>query len=211
MIDIGKHRALAIVGIHTGIGKTVVSAALVQALDAAYWKPVQSGLEERDSETVAALTGVSPDRILPERYLLRTPVSPHEAARLDGITMQLSDFRLPATDRLLLVETAGGVMSPLTDDRVMADFVKYLDLPAILVVRHYLGSINHTLSALECLRFRGVDIKGVVVSGGENHASEEFIVRYGGVKIIGRIPDMTPPGRNEVWAAAQSLSRQWGR
>jgi dethiobiotin synthetase len=199
------NKSIAIVGIHTGIGKTLVSAVLAEAWGADYWKPVQSGTDERDCETVRSLVSPLPGRIHPERFLLTTPVSPHEAARLDNKVFGLEDFMLPKTDRTLLVETAGGVMSPVTQDKTVADFVAHFKLPAILVSQNYLGSINHTLAAIESLRRRDIPILGIVISGHPNPASETFIEEYSGCAIIGRVPWMDKPMPEGVREAAAGM------
>ncbi len=200
-------QTIAIVGIHTGIGKTLVSAVLAEAWEADYWKPVQSGTEERDCETVRALVSPLPDRIHPERFLLTTPVSPHEAAKIDNKTFGLDDFVIPITARTLLIETAGGVMSPMTQDKTMADFAAHFRLPVVLVSQNYLGSINHTLSAIESLRVRGISILGLIMSGHPNPASELFIEQYSGCSIIGRVPWMENPNPESVKAAAAGIGR----
>ena len=186
-----RRDAFFISGIGTEVGKTVVSAFLQLALDADYWKPVQAGdLEFGDRDRVRSWTGLPADRYHPERYRLHTPASPHYAARLDGLDIELEDFTLPATDRTLLVEGAGGLLVPLNDRHTMADLAAHLALPVILVSRHYLGSINHTLLSLEVLRQRGIPCAGVVYSGGNNPESERIIELQAGVRKLASLPEV---------------------
>ena len=186
-----RRDAYFISGIGTEVGKTVVSAFLQLALDADYWKPVQAGdLEFGDRDRVRSWTGLPADRYHPERYRLLTPASPHYAARLDGLNIELADFTLPATERTLLVEGAGGLLVPLNDRHTMADLAAHLALPVILVSRHYLGSINHTLLSLDLLRQRGIPCAGVIYSGGSNPESERIIELHSGVRKLASLPEM---------------------
>jgi dethiobiotin synthetase len=171
-------QAIAILGIHTGIGKTVVSAVLAQALGADYWKPVQAGGDPTDTELVRSLVDHPNTVFHPERYRLRDALSPHAAAANEGLTLQLSDFVLPKTTNRLLVETAGGVLSPVTDQHTALDLVEHLQVPVILVSQAYLGSINHTLLCMDVLKQRGTQVLGLIHSGPRNIASEDFIHRY---------------------------------
>ena len=188
-----------VTGIGTEVGKTVASAYLQLALDADYWKPVQAGdLDFGDTDRVRSYTSMPPERYHPERYRLRTPASPHYAARLDGLEISLDDFTLPDTgDRPLLVEGAGGLLVPLNERDCMIDLVRQLGLPVILVSRHYLGSINHTLLSVEVLRGRGCEVAGIVFSGGDNAESARIIARLSGVPILAELPEL-----GEINAAA---------
>lgn len=155
--------AVFVTGTDTGVGKTVVSAWLALHWQAAYWKPIQSGLGEgaTDSEWVARWSGQAP---FAETYRLRTPASPHLAARLDGQRIRLDAFSLPKAPRLI-VEGAGGVMVPLNDEHLMLDLMRRLRLPVLLVARPALGTINHTLLSLRVLRDSGIDVLGVILNG----------------------------------------------
>lgn len=186
-------RSFVITGTDTDVGKTVVAAGLVAALDAAYWKPVQAGLAEgTDSETVAALADVGSDRIIPEAYRLRTPCSPHEAARIDGVLIDRSRLVLPSSRLGLIVEGAGGTMVPINDDDLMLDLFTDWALPVILVARTALGTINHSLLSVAALRSRGLTIAGIVFVGEENGASETAIKSLGKVLHLGRLPRLEP-------------------
>lgn len=201
-----KDNAIAITGIHTGIGKTIVSAVLTLALDADYWKPVQAGeLDNSDSILVSKLTAGSHSTVHPEALRLTQPMSPHAAAAIDGVELDYTKFTWPTTKKTLLVETAGGVLSPMSNTTTMADFVQYYQLPTILVSSNYLGSINHTLLCIEVLRNRKVPILGVVTSGKPNPASEQFIEQYGKVRIIAHVPYMEELTKENIQKVASNL------
>lgn len=178
-----------VTGTDTDVGKTLVSAWLMTHLDADYWKPVQAGTEpETDSATVRRLAEISANRILPEAYVLPEAMAPHEAARRAGIRIDMAKLEPPATDRLLVVEGAGGMLVPLTDTDYVIDLAGQLELPIVLVARSTLGTINHTLLSIEALRRRGLPLAGVVMNGPETPHNRVAIERYGDVNIIGEIP-----------------------
>lgn len=180
-----------ITGIGTDVGKTVVSAIVAQALKAAYWKPVQAGdLDNTDSMKVDRYT-TNEVSVLPEQFKLNHPMSPHAAAKLDGVSVRLEDFVLPEVKGNLIVEGAGGLLVPLNSDGLLfADLCQHLNLPIILVSRHYLGSINHTLLTAEVLKNRNLPVKGIIFNGEENSASEAIILQLTGFKNLGRIPQV---------------------
>jgi len=176
-------------GTDTGIGKTILSAALTGVLDGYYWKPVQSGLDaETDSETAARLSGARRERILPEAYRLSTPASPHLSARLDGMAIDPGRLVPLDVDRPLIIEGAGGLLVPLSDNLVFADVFARWQIPVILCARTSLGTINHTLLSLEALRHRAAPILGIAFIGDENRESQRIIVEMGGVRSLGRLP-----------------------
>jgi len=181
-------QSIAILGIHTGIGKTIATAVLAEAMNADYWKPVQAGMEERDSLTLKQLLTNGNNRVHEEAVKLSQPMSPHAAAAIDGIDIDYTKFVWPKTENTLLVETAGGILSPMSANTTMADFVLYYKMPAILVAQNYLGSINHTLLSIEVLKNRGIPLLGLVINGHANESSETFIEQYSKVPIIARIP-----------------------
>jgi dethiobiotin synthetase len=184
---------IVVTGTDTGIGKTVFSAALASALDACYWKPVQSGLqEETDSETVQRLSGLAADRILPERYRLKTPVSPHLAAAIDGVAIDVASLHLPAVARPLVVEGAGGLIVPLTHEVTYIDVFAQWRVPLVLCARTSLGTINHSLLSIEAIRARGIPLLGVAFLGDENADSERIIVELGRTRRLGRLPRLAP-------------------
>jgi dethiobiotin synthase len=180
---------LFVTGTDTDVGKTLVAAWLLTQLDASYWKPVQAGvMPETDSSVVRRLAEIEPDRILPEAYVLPEAIAPHEAARRAGIAIDMAKFVPPVSDRLLVVEGAGGLMVPLTDTAYVIDLAAELHLPLILVARSTLGTINHTLLSLEAIRRRGLPLAGVVINGPETPHNRAAIERYGQVEVIAEIP-----------------------
>jgi dethiobiotin synthase len=185
-----------VTGTDTDVGKTLVSAWLMTHLDADYWKPVQAGTEpETDSVTVRRLAEISADRILPEAYVLAEAMAPHEAARRAGVIIDMAKLEPPVSHRLLVVEGAGGLLVPLTEEAYVIDLAAQLQLSILLVTRSTLGTINHTLLSLEAIRRRGIDLAGVVVNGPETPHNRAAIERYGQVEIIAEIPwldQMTP-------------------
>jgi dethiobiotin synthetase len=177
-----------VAGIGTEIGKTVASAVLVEALKADYWKPIQSGeLTNSDTNVVRSLVSNSTSQFHPEAYRLTQPLSPHAAAELDGVTIDLAQIDLPQTDQALIVELAGGLMVPLNNHDLNIDLVKKLGLPVVLVSRNYLGSINHTLLSVEACRSRNIPLLGILFNGPTVDATESFILLYTGLPCLGRI------------------------
>lgn len=177
-----------IAGIGTEIGKTFIASILTESLEADYWKPVQSGaLDFTDTNAVQSLVSNRKTIFHPEAYRLTEPLSPHAAAAIDGIEIQLSNFELPTTDNNLIVELAGGLMVPLNKGTTNLDLIKQLNLPLILVSKNYLGSINHTLLSIEVLKSSNIDIKGIIFNGESNPSSEDYILNYTQVPLIGRV------------------------
>ncbi|MDL2401654.1 dethiobiotin synthase [Rhizobium mayense] len=178
-----------VTGTDTGIGKTVFAAALTGALNARYWKPVQSGLEdETDSDIVARLSKLPAEHILPEAYRLSAPVSPHLSARLDGVEIDPARLAPPTCAGPLVIEGAGGLMVPLTKNMVFADVFARWRIPVILCARTSLGTINHTLLSIEALRSRDIPICGVAFIGPENADTQATIEAIGQVTVLGRLP-----------------------
>jgi len=184
---------LVITGTDTGIGKTVFSAALTDALGASYWKPIQSGLdEESDSETVLRLGRIPSKRILPEAWRLRTPVSPHLSAEIDAVTINPYALEPPDTSSPLIIEGAGGLRVPLTRHETFADVFARWQIPIILCARTGLGTINHTLLSLESMRQRHIPIFGVAFIGDAYPDTQQIIEEMGDVRILGRLPRLEP-------------------
>lgn len=176
-----------VTGTDTGVGKTLAAACLARAWGAWYWKPVQTGLAEEagDTATVAALAGS--DRLIPPRHALAAPLSPLAAAELEGVTIALEDFTLP-TRTPLVVEGAGGALAPLTASALMVDLMVRLGLPAVVVARSTLGTINHTLLTLEALRARAVPVVGVILSGPPDAGNRAAIERFGRARVLAELP-----------------------
>ena len=185
--------AIVVTATGTDIGKTVFAAALTAALDGYYWKPVQAGLDDgSDLERVGRLSGLPADRLLPEAYRLTTPCSPHRAAEIDGVTIEVDALEPPRCDRPLVIEGAGGVLVPFTRQATFADVMARWQLPVVLVAATSLGTISHSLAAIEALRARKVDIRGVAFVGDAVEDSEATIAAMGGVKRLGRLPMVDP-------------------
>ena len=178
-----------ITGIGTGIGKTLISAILVEKLKADYWKPIQSGdLDESDTMRVKSMVSNSKTFFHPETYKLTQPFSPHKSAAIDGVTIDPEKISIPETTNNLIVEGAGGLMVPLNDRFLMIDLVKKLNIPVVLVSQNYLGSINHTLLSVSILKQYNIPIKGIIFNGNKDIYTKEFILNYTGVDLIGHIP-----------------------
>lgn len=190
--------AIVVTGTDTEIGKTVFAAALAQALGAHYWKPVQAGLDGGgDSARVAALTELTPERIVPEAYRLATPCSPHRAAEIDGVTIDPARLALPPV-RPLVVEGAGGALAPLTRTLLFADQFAAWGQPVVIVARTALGTINHSLMTIEALRARGAPIRGIAFVGEANEDSEATIAQIGRVARLGRLPRLRTLDRDAL-------------
>ncbi|MBL4678098.1 MAG: dethiobiotin synthase [Mucilaginibacter sp.] len=176
-------------GIGTGIGKTLISAILVEKLKADYWKPIQSG-DLHDSDTLKVQSLVSNDKTVfhPETYRLTQPYSPHKSAALDGIIIDEKKIIAPETSNTLLIEGAGGLMVPLNEKVMIIDLIAQLGADVILVSQNYLGSINHTLLSIEALKNRAICIRGIIFNGEENSSTEDYIINYTGLKHLGRVP-----------------------
>jgi dethiobiotin synthetase len=191
-----------ITGTDTGIGKTVFSAALVKALDGYYWKPIQAGLEcETDSDAVRRLSKLPRERILPEAYRLRLPASPHIAAAREGVAIEARYLTLPVCAGPLVIEGAGGLLVPLSDELLQIDQFASWGLPVILCVRTELGTINHALLSLEALEKRQICIHGVAFIGDAAEEAESTIVAFSGVRRLGRLPRVEHLDQSRLAAA----------
>ncbi|MBE9585127.1 dethiobiotin synthase [Mucilaginibacter sp. JRF] len=196
-----------ITGIGTGIGKTITSAIVVENLKADYWKPIQSGdLDQSDTLKVKAMIGNTTTTFHPETYRLTQPYSPHKSAALDGITIDLQKFVLPQTDNQLVIEGAGGLMVPLNADYLIVDLIKQLGAKVILVSQNYLGSINHTLLSVSLLKQYDIAIEGIIFNGDADKYSEDYILNYTGIKLLGRIPHLPSLDQAAVARAGAYLS-----
>ena len=177
---------LFVTGIGTDVGKTIISAILTEALEADYWKPIQAGeLETGDAHTVANLISNNKTIIHPNAYALKTPMSPHAAAAIDGVKIDVKKIIPPKTKKNLVIEGAGGLLVPLNDKETILDLI-HPDYKVIVVSRHYLGSINHTLMTIQLLQQKGFDI-AIIFNGEENKTSERIIQKMTGVSVLGRI------------------------
>ncbi len=176
-----------ITGIGTDVGKTIASAIITESLEADYWKPIQAGdIDNSDSHKIKSLLSNNKTVIHPNSYLLNTPASPHFAAEIDGMVIDKAQINEPVTTNHLVIEGAGGLLVPINDADCIVDLIQP-DYKVIVVSRHYLGSINHTLLTVEALLNGNFDIAGIVFNGEENKVTEEIILNKTGVKLIGRI------------------------
>ncbi|GBR50159.1 dethiobiotin synthetase BioD [Neokomagataea thailandica NBRC 106555] len=183
-------RGVFVTGTDTGIGKTLTSAILTSAWHATYWKPLQTGLNEEDgdSPTVKHLASLPAERLIPPAYALQAPLAPSAAADLEGIRINPGRLVLPDVNQPLVVEGAGGVMVPVTEDLLMIDIMARFALPVVIVARSGLGTINHSLLTIEALKRRGIEILGIVFSGDENPGNMRDIERIGQVQTLLSIP-----------------------
>lgn len=188
-----SNRGFLVTGTDTGIGKTIVCAMLVKALDAAYFKPVQAGLDEpTDTDTVKILSGATSNQIFREIYRLKEPASPHLSAAMEGIRIETDQLKVPDSDCPLIVEGAGGVMVPLTNEILFLDVFARWRLPAIVVARTSLGTINHTLLSVKALCDHGVPVHGVIFVGDAHEENERIIPHFGNIPRLGRVPFLDP-------------------
>lgn len=183
-----------VTGIGTDVGKTIVSAILLKALNADYWKPIQSGdLDNSDSNKIKNLLKDTQVVIYPEVYKLSKPLSPHASANIDNITININAIadNLPKTENCLIVEGAGGLIVPLNETDTILDLIKLINFPVILVSKNYLGSINHTLLSVEVLNNRSIPIAGILFNGEKIDSTETIILKKTGLKCLGRVPYTT--------------------
>lgn len=197
-----------VTAIDTDSGKTFVSAILCEALGADYWKPVQAG-QPRDSATVRELISNPGSRIHPERYYLKTPASPHAAAKLDNVRIELGDFVVPRSANDLIIEGAGGCLVPLNDHDFVIDLATRFNTEIILVADLYLGSINHTLLTIRELQRRQLRIKGIIFNGEANPQSEEIILLHAGLPCLLRIAREERLDNNIIKKYAKQLLINW--
>jgi dethiobiotin synthase len=178
-----------ITGTDTNVGKTLLSALLVAALNRRYWKPIQTGaLEGTDREAVIKFAEIPPDQTYRESYIFDPPVSPHLAAKEQGTTIDLTKIQRPASEASIVIEGAGGVFVPINDQAFMVDLMRHCAAQVILATRTTLGTINHTLLSVFAIRQAKLPLRGVVMIGKENVENRLAIERYGNVPVIGWIP-----------------------
>ena len=197
---------LFVTGTDTHVGKTVLSALLVAALEGIYWKPIQTGVREgTDRVAVMHWAEIPEDRTVPECYRFDPPVSPHLAAEAAGVTIDLARISRPAgVPPPLIVEGAGGVLVPINDSQSILDLICHLGLPVVVAARTALGTINHTALTVRTLRNAGASVKGVVMIGRENKDNERAIERFAAVPVIGRMPLLDAIHRNALLQVFQA-------
>lgn len=207
-----KHRRTPIMkryfitGIGTEVGKTVASAIITEALEADYWKPIQAGdLHISDSIAVESLIQNNRSVFHKEAYRLNHPISPHASAERDGLEIDLSTIKLPNTDNILVIEGAGGLLAPLNRRETMIDLIDQIKCEVILISRHYLGSINHTLMSIKILKTKNITIKGILFNGNDNKETEEIIKEMSGIRILGRINELKQVNSLNIQSEANRL------
>jgi len=177
-----------VAGTGTGVGKTIVSAILTTLLVGNYWKPIQCGnLENSDTQTVKNLLPDNSYNVFPPAYSLKAPLSPHQAARLENIHINPQEINLPISPKNLIIETVGGILTPLSQNTLSLDLFKPWDAHWILVSRHYLGSLNHTLLTLEVLKNRNISLLGIIFNGKSNPENEALILNTAQLPVLGRL------------------------
>ena len=197
-----------VTGIGTDVGKTVVSALLVEALKADYWKPIQSG-HPRDLETVRNLVSNPTSNFWPEQHLLKEPASPHQAAHKEGINLDVESLQVPSHKNDLIVEGAGGVMVPINNKQYMLDLLKAYTDQTVVVIRLYLGCINHSLLTLDLLKRHQVTIKGIIFNGPSNPYSEAAILNYTEAPKLLHIPQVEQVSKEYIMKWSTQLNEQW--
>ncbi|MCX2718289.1 dethiobiotin synthase [Lentiprolixibacter aurantiacus] len=199
-------KRIFVTGTSTEVGKTIASAILVEALEADYWKPVQSGdLDYSDSHKIARLISNTNTVIHKNSYALNTPMSPHAAAEIDGVQIELKEIREPETTNHLIIEGAGGLLVPLNQDDTIADLIKP-HYHVVVVSRHYLGSINHTLLTMEALERRGINAS-LIFSGEEHPTTEQIILKKTGARFLGRIGEEAEFNREMIKRYARLFAK----
>tara|TARA_B100000900_G_C20533532_1_gene697361 strand:- start:659 stop:1327 length:669 start_codon:yes stop_codon:yes gene_type:complete len=188
-----------ICGTDTDIGKTLISSFFVRGLNSFYWKPIQSGIEsETDSQAVERLAKVNKAKIINEAYIFREPVSPHWAAEIDQKIINLQLLNLPNVVDSLIVETAGGLMVPITRNHLQIDQIKKWDIPVILVCKSGLGTLNHTLLSIEALKKRNIKILGLIINGKKHLDNPKTLTEFSRVPIIAEFPYIEKPDSNNL-------------
>jgi len=205
-----KVGSVIVAGTDTGVGKTVVSAVLMKAWGASYYKPIQCGLEldefgQTDTERVRMMTGFAPSRFFKELYCFRAPVSPHRACELEGKTIDIEQLKSTPRAPTLLIEAAGGLLVPLNPRILQIDLFRDWGFPVVLVSRTTLGTINHTLLSIEALKSRAIPTLGVIFVGDQNQDTENTICKISGVSHLGRIPWMRPVSSLAIEEAAKQM------
>lgn len=195
-----------VTAIGTDCGKTVASAILCKALKADYWKPIQAGFP-KDSDTVKALSPST--KIHPEAFVLKTPASPHAAAKIDGVHIDLRNIKVPATENDLIIEGAGGCLVPVNNTEFVIDLCTHIPSKIILVSNLYLGSINHTLLTVNLLKQRNYPIKGIIFNGKPNADSEEIILKHAGYLPLLHIHPEETMDEKVILKYSEILKNQW--
>tara|TARA_Y100001978_G_scaffold99618_1_gene89142 strand:+ start:1662 stop:2312 length:651 start_codon:yes stop_codon:yes gene_type:complete len=196
-----------ICGTDTDVGKTLISAFFVRGLQSFYWKPLQSGTEtETDSQSILRLSGITKDKVLKEAYIFNKPVSPHWAAEIDGKKIDKNSLDIPSIDDSLVIETAGGLMVPITRNFLQIDQIKKWDLPVIIVCRSSLGTLNHTLLTIEALKKRNIKILGLIINGEKHLDNPKTLKEFSKLPIIAEFPRLNKVDKNILDRLWQELN-----
>ena len=196
-------KRIVICGTDTDVGKTIVSSFFVQGLKGVYWKPIQSGTEEgTDTKTICKLLKLDSNRYLSERYKFKAPVSPHWAAEKESMRVEPNNLDLPNLNKLIIIETAGGLMVPLNRNWLQIDQLRVWEAPIILVARTGLGTLNHTLLSLEALKSRNINVLGIVLNGPPHDDNPKTLEQFGATQILARLPIFKQVNANV-------LSKEW--
>ena len=199
-------QGVVVAGTGTGIGKTFIATIVAEALEADYWKPVQAGnLDFTDTDFVKLHITNQKSYFHPEAYRLSAPMSPHAAAKIDGIEIAFDKLAVPETNSIIIIEPAGGLMVPLNNSQLNIDLLGQWKLPVILVSQNYLGSINHTLLSVEVLKMHGINLLGIIFNGERNPSTEDFILQYTAVDCLAKINKETTIDKSLVKRYADEL------
>lgn len=201
----GESKRFFVTGIDTDIGKTLVSAILVEALEADYWKPVQAGDLERTDSMRVKRWARSCRVVHPEGLQLKLAASPHLAAEKQNLIISKGDLKIPQTSHHLVVEGAGGVLVPLNDTDYLLDLIDPASFEVILVTQSYLGSLNHTFLSIESLQQRGYNVRYLVFNRREDPQLSQFIAKKTQIPILFSIPEINPISAQDVTHFAKLL------
>lgn len=198
-----------ITGIGTNVGKTFCSAILTEALQADYWKPVQTGvIESADVNEVSRLITNQRTQFQREAYSFTAPVSPHLAAAIENEEIELSKIELPNTSNHLIIEGAGGILVPLNKTHFVIDIAKKFDAEVILVVRNYLGCINHSLLSIDYLIKNNFKLKGLILNGNFDEMVEASIVNYANTPVLAKLYEMSKVNEQVVSDLARTINKE---
>jgi len=226
-----RTRGIFISGTDTGVGKTIVAAAIALSLRkaglrVAVLKPVTSGavlidgrLVSEDAELLRWASGCSAPYWDIAPYLLREPLAPSESAAREGVVIELFPVReaferLSANHDFVIVEGAGGLLVPLAKNLLVADLVVELSLPLLIIARPNLGTVNHTLMTCECARSRGIEVLGVVINGqpAQPDMAEEYAARviseYSAVPVLAVLPRFSEANEKAIVESMEELMKK---
>jgi len=213
-------RGLFITGTDTDVGKTTVAAALLHRYRELhvlkYWKPIQTGIEiDDDTETVSELGDCFEEEVHRAGIRLQRPVAPYLAAELSGTRVTIADVMTRVENEpesiCWVVEGAGGILVPINDSESMIDLIVTLGMPVLIAARSSLGTINHTLLTIESLRYRKLDIAGVVMVGRKNAANRDAIEKFASMNVVEEMPHFAPLTAEALGAWATSEFDTQGR